>query len=54
MRLRAKDVAELAVTAPNYEFVVAVNDGRVWEDLEVTVNDALHLVIVTVLAEKVE
>jgi hypothetical protein len=54
MRLRAKDVAELAVTAPNYEFVVASEDERVWENLEVTVNDSLHLVIVRVLGEKVE
>jgi hypothetical protein len=54
MRLRARDVAELATSAPSYEFVVAGDDGRVWEDLEVTVNDSLHLVMVRVLGEKVE
>jgi hypothetical protein len=54
MRLRARDVGKAAVSAPNYEFVVAGKDGRVWEDLEVTVDESMHLVIVTVVGERVE
>jgi hypothetical protein len=53
MRLKARNVGQVVQTAPNWEFVVMVDDGRVWEDLEVSVDESLHLVIVKVLGERV-
>jgi hypothetical protein len=53
MRLKARNVGLVAQTAPNWEFVVMGEDGRVWEDLEVSVDEAMHLVIVKVLGERV-